>query len=220
MPKDSAPEFWAFSGKDLDEREVVPTNGPNKGIPTTPVHLSFAKSGKGKAENLNLAGQRLSLGAMVQWIDVTFAGPLANQRPVRAGTSRLVGPEDKWGPQPSQSILAWPDDIGAREEFASPTHRTELKSLYAIILALMEFGKVRAAPAPPPAAGCPVPEHSARSRSSCPRPRAGCPRPRRAAPGTDVAARSSTAMNCPSRSTRTRKVTSFSRERSGRPRPC
>ena len=119
------------------------------------MHLSFANSGKGKAENLNLAGQRLSLGGMVQWIDVTFAGPLAEQRPVRAGTSRPVGPKDKWGPTASrgQSILAWPDDIGAREDFPSPAYRTELKSLYAIILALMEFGKVRAAPAPPPASG-------------------------------------------------------------------
>ena len=175
MTKDLAPEYWAFSGKDLDEREVVPTHGQNKGTPTTPVQLEFANSGKGKVENLNLAGQRLSLEDMVQWMDKNFADPLASRREPLPAEGVLVGPNDKWGSHPTQSIRAWPDDIGAREEFASPTHRTELKSLYAIILALMEFGKVRAAPAPPPAAGCPVPEHSARSRSSCPRPRAGCP---------------------------------------------
>ena len=184
MPKDSAPEFLAFSGKDLEERLVVSKSGQNQGTLVTPRDLNFSCTGDGEAEvELNLAEERLSLEGMVEWIDKNFADPLAKQRPVRAGTSHPVGPEDKWGPQPSQSILAVPDDSGVREDFASPAHRKEIKTLYAIVLKLMELGEVRAAPAPPPAAGCPVPEHSARSRSSCPRPRAGCPRPRAGCPG-------------------------------------
>ena len=127
--------FLVFSGSDLHNR--VNTRGGNH-LQT----LAFTNTGNGRAErDLNLAEGRLSLEGLVRWIEETFVTAAeAGRRPLRSPAGRAVGPKDKLHPhQPTTRI--WGDDMGVREDIRSPAHRTEYKTLHAVIAHLIATGK-------------------------------------------------------------------------------
>ena len=138
--------FLVFSGSDLHNRVSDGGNHMRD--------LNIANSGNGRVERaLNLAEGRLSLEGLVRWIDETFATAAeAGRRPLRSPAGRAVGPKDKLYPH-QQTIRIWGDDMGVREDLPSPAHRTEYKTLHAVVAHLIATGEVRApARSGPPAA--------------------------------------------------------------------
>ena len=128
--------FLVFSGSDLHNR--VSDGGNHQRT------LSFTNTGNGRAERaLNLAESRLSLEGLVRWIEATFATAAeAGRRPLRSPAGRAFGPKDKLYPH-QQTIRIWGDDMGVREDIRSPAHRTEYKTLHAIVTHLIATGKFR-----------------------------------------------------------------------------